>query len=52
MAPTQTIRIVLAGLGLATTALAATPALAVTELQWWHAMTGANNDAVNRLADE
>ncbi len=49
MAPTPTIRIALAGLGLA---LAATPALAVTELQWWHAMTGANNDAVNRLADE
>ncbi|MCF4126442.1 sn-glycerol-3-phosphate ABC transporter substrate-binding protein UgpB [Methylobacterium sp. SyP6R] len=49
MAPTTTIRIALAGLGLA---LAATPALAVTELQWWHAMTGANNDAVNRLADE
>lgn len=49
MAPTTTIRIALAGLGLA---VAATPALAVTELQWWHAMTGANNDAVNRLADE
>jgi sn-glycerol 3-phosphate transport system substrate-binding protein len=49
MAPTPTIRIALAGLGLA---LATTPALAVTELQWWHAMTGANNDAVNRLADE
>lgn len=49
MAPTTTIRIALAGLSLA---LAATPALAVTELQWWHAMTGANNDAVNRLADE
>ncbi|MGX7705219.1 sn-glycerol-3-phosphate ABC transporter substrate-binding protein UgpB [Methylobacterium sp. Gmos1] len=49
MAPTTTIRIALAGLGLG---LAATPALAVTELQWWHAMTGANNDAVNRLADE
>ncbi|KMO42209.1 glycerol-3-phosphate ABC transporter substrate-binding protein [Methylobacterium variabile] len=49
MAPTTTIRIVLAGLGLAA---AATPALAVTELQWWHAMTGANNDAVNRLAEE
>ncbi|AWN45229.1 sn-glycerol-3-phosphate ABC transporter substrate-binding protein UgpB [Methylobacterium terrae] len=49
MAPTTTLRIALAGLGLA---VAATPALAVTELQWWHAMTGANNDAVNRLADE
>jgi sn-glycerol 3-phosphate transport system substrate-binding protein len=36
-----------------TTALAlATPAHAVTEIQWWHAMTGANNDVVNRLAEE
>ncbi|MFH6782030.1 MULTISPECIES: sn-glycerol-3-phosphate ABC transporter substrate-binding protein UgpB [Methylobacterium] len=52
MAPTTTIRIALAGFGLAATLAAATPALAVTELQWWHAMTGANNDAVNRLADE
>ena len=31
---------------------AASPALAQTEIQWWHAMTGANNDVVNRLADE
>ena len=30
----------------------ATPALAVTEIQWWHAMTGGNNDIVNKLADE
>src|SRR3954468_17006399 len=28
------------------------PAYAVTELQWWHAMTGGNNDVVNRLAEE
>jgi sn-glycerol 3-phosphate transport system substrate-binding protein len=35
-------------LGLATS----TSAFAQTELQWWHAMTGANNDVVNRLADE
>jgi sn-glycerol 3-phosphate transport system substrate-binding protein len=32
--------------------LASTSAYAQTELQWWHAMTGANNDVVNRLADE
>ena len=32
--------------------LASTSAFAQTELQWWHAMTGANNDVVNRLADE
>ena len=35
----------------ATLAFAA-PAHAVTELQWWHAMTGGNNDVVNRLAEE
>ena len=29
-----------------------TPALAVTEIQWWHAMVGGNNDVVNRLAEE
>jgi sn-glycerol 3-phosphate transport system substrate-binding protein len=27
-------------------------ALAQTEIQWWHAMTGANNDVVVRLAEE
>ncbi|MBW8445317.1 MAG: sn-glycerol-3-phosphate ABC transporter substrate-binding protein UgpB [Arenimonas sp.] len=27
-------------------------ALAVTELQWWHAMTGANNEVVDTLAKE
>ena len=36
-----------------TVALAlATPAYAVTEIQWWHAMTGGNNDVVNKLAEE
>ncbi|RDI62583.1 sn-glycerol-3-phosphate ABC transporter substrate-binding protein UgpB [Microvirga subterranea] len=34
--------------GLATS----TSAFAQTEIQWWHAMTGANNDVVNRLAEE
>jgi sn-glycerol 3-phosphate transport system substrate-binding protein len=29
---------------------AAAPAHAVTEIQWWHAMTGGNNDVVNKLA--
>lgn len=28
------------------------PALAATEIQWWHAMTGANNDVVVKLAEE
>src|SRR6476469_4562655 len=36
-----------------TVALAlATPAYAVTEIQWWHAMTGGNNDIVNKLAND
>jgi sn-glycerol 3-phosphate transport system substrate-binding protein len=29
-----------------------TPALAQVEIQWWHAMTGGNNDIVNRLSEE
>jgi sn-glycerol 3-phosphate transport system substrate-binding protein len=38
------------GIALATAPL--TPALAVTEIQWWHAMVGGNNDIVNKLADD
>lgn len=30
----------------------ASSAFAVTELQWWHAMTGANNEVVDTLAKE
>ena len=37
---------------LASTLALANPAYAVTELQWWHAMTGGNNDIVNKLAEE
>src|SRR4051812_45896289 len=33
-------------------AFATSSAHAVTEIQWWHAMTGGNNDIVNKLADE
>src|SRR5436305_5589397 len=29
-----------------------TPAFAVTELQWWHAMTGGNNDVIVKLAND
>ncbi|MBY0611835.1 MAG: sn-glycerol-3-phosphate ABC transporter substrate-binding protein UgpB [Beijerinckiaceae bacterium] len=36
----------------AAAAFAATPANAQTEIQWWHAMTGANNDVVVRLAND
>jgi sn-glycerol 3-phosphate transport system substrate-binding protein len=35
-----------------TTLLMATSALAATEIQWWHAMTGANNEVVDQLARE
>jgi len=28
------------------------PADAATEIQWWHAMTGANNDVIVKLAEE
>ena len=34
--------------GLATS----TSAFAQTEIQWWHAMTGANNDVVDKLAED
>src|SRR6516165_8219886 len=33
-------------------AFAASPAHAVTEIQWWHAMTGGNNDVVVKLAND
>lgn len=36
----------------ATALTLATSASAQTELQWWHAMTGGNNDVVVRLAEE
>ena len=36
----------------ATFGVAASPALAVTEIQWWHAMTGANNDVIVKLAND
>ena len=37
---------------LAATLALASPAHAVTEIQWWHALTGANNDVVVKLAEE
>ncbi len=33
-------------------AIAASPALAQTEIHWWHAMTGANNEVIVKLANE
>ena len=32
--------------------LSAGSAQAVTEIQWWHAMTGANNDVIVKLAND
>ena len=37
---------------LTATILSPLPATAQTEIQWWHAMTGANNDVVVRLAND
>jgi sn-glycerol 3-phosphate transport system substrate-binding protein len=39
-------------LALAASTLLTAPALAKTQIQWWHAMNGTNNDAVERLAKE
>jgi sn-glycerol 3-phosphate transport system substrate-binding protein len=35
-----------------TVGMSVSPALAVTEIQWWHAMTGANNDVIVKLATD
>lgn len=35
-----------------TSILMASSAMAATEIQWWHAMTGANNEVVDQLAKE
>ena len=37
---------------LAATLLSTTSAFAVTEISWWHAMTGANNEVVDQLSKE
>jgi len=41
-----------AAAAVAATLALATPAYAVTEIQWWHAMTGPNNDVVVKLAND
>jgi sn-glycerol 3-phosphate transport system substrate-binding protein len=38
--------------GFATLIATTSAALAATEIQWWHAMTGANNDVIVKLAEE
>ncbi len=42
---TGTLAVMLAG-------LSAAPSLAQTEINWWHAMTGANNDVIVKLAED
>ena len=39
-------------LGLGLGSVASGTANAQTEIQWWHAMTGANNDVINKLAED
>jgi sn-glycerol 3-phosphate transport system substrate-binding protein len=39
-------------LALSALALSAPAAFAQTEIQWWHAMTGANNDVIVKLSEE
>src|ERR1700681_2809317 len=41
-----------AAAAVAVTIALASPAHAVTELQWWHAMTGGNNSFIVKLADD
>ncbi|MHB2264137.1 sn-glycerol-3-phosphate ABC transporter substrate-binding protein UgpB [Aliihoeflea sp. PC F10.4] len=41
-----------AGLAATFTVLSASTALAQTQIDWWHAMSGANNDVVEELAQE
>lgn len=41
-----------AGLAATFTILSASTALAQTEIQWWHAMSGANNEVVETLSKE
>lgn len=41
-----------AGLAATVTMLSSSAAFAVTEIQWWHAMTGANNEVVETLSKE
>lgn len=47
------MKVVLASVTAAATALLmASSAMAATEIQWWHAMTGANNEVVEQLSKE
>ena len=41
-----------AGIAAAALLLAGTTAQAAIEIQWWHAMTGGNNEVIVKLAEE
>ena len=43
---------VAAGFAGVVTLFSASSAYAVTEISWWHAMTGANNEVVDQLSKE
>src|SRR5436853_7674133 len=49
---TVMVRGFMLGAATAMALMAATPAYAVIELQWWHAMTGGNNDVIVKLAND
>lgn len=46
------IQCLTAGIAATVTLLSASSAFAVTEISWWHAMTGANNEVVETLSKE
>jgi sn-glycerol 3-phosphate transport system substrate-binding protein len=48
----MSIRKLAVGAGFAAFMAAAAPAHAQIEIQWWHAMTGANNDVIVKLSNE
>ncbi|MCC7016206.1 MAG: sn-glycerol-3-phosphate ABC transporter substrate-binding protein UgpB [Rhodospirillales bacterium] len=48
----MSIRTITAGAAAAALFAISSPAQAQLEIQWWHAMTGANNDVIVRLANE
>lgn len=48
----MTLRSTTAALSATFLAMSVVPSFAVTEISWWHAMTGANNEVVETLAKE
>ena len=45
-------QVLAAGIAAGFSLLSTTSAFAVTEISWWHAMTGANNEVVEPLSKE